>query len=335
MINKQATGYFSLKILKRSIFNGCRVLSILVLFLIVSCDKINIFSRPYVATVNGAKIYLDEYQIRLNQKMSMLSKDALSNEPNYVTRLEEEVLDGMITEKIMYLRAQELNIYVGASELEDKINEIKKDYGEDFINLLAQENIKFDQWKEELKKEMFLQKLVAVDVNTKIRVSDDEAEDYYNEHRNNYRLEARVRVQQIVVRDFDKAQEILARLKAGEDFAELAANLSIGPEARQGGDLGYITRQVMPEPLEEAIFKLPVNKISPVIQSPYGFHIFKVLDSHPAMIKNFADVKDEVVADIRAQKEEAAFTSWLNSLKLKAVIKKENNVLRKKINRQK
>ena len=335
MIKKQATGYFSLKILTRIILNGCRVLSILALFFMVSCDKINIFSRPYVATVNGAKIYLDEYQIKLNQKMSMLSKDALSNEPNYVTRLEEEVLDGMITEKIMYLRAQELNIYVGASELEDKIDEIKKDYGEDFINLLAQENIKFDQWKEELKKEMFLQKLVAVDVNTKIRVSDDEAEDYYNEHRNNYRLEARVRVQQIVVRDFDKAQEILARLKAGEDFAELATNLSIGPEARQGGDLGYITRQVMPEPLEEAIFKLPVNKISPVVQSPYGFHIFKVLDSQPAMIKNFPDVKDEVVADIRAQKEEAAFTSWLNSLKLKAVIKKENNVLRKKINRQK
>ncbi|OGP68151.1 MAG: hypothetical protein A2W27_07585 [Deltaproteobacteria bacterium RBG_16_44_11] len=335
MIKKQATGYFSLKILTRIILNGCRVLSILALFFMVSCDKINIFSRPYVATVNGAKIYLDEYQIKLNQKMSMLSKDALSNEPNYVTRLEEEVLDGMITEKIMYLRAQELNIYVGASELEDKIDEIKKDYGEDFINLLAQENIKFDQWKEELKKEMFLQKLVAVDVNTKIRVSDDEAEDYYNEHRNNYRLEARVRVQQIVVRDFDKAQEILARLKAGEDFAELATNLSIGPEARQGGDLGYITRQVMPEPLEEAIFKLPVNKISPVVQSPYGFHIFKVLDSQPAMIKNFADVKDEVVADIRAQKEEAAFTGWLNSLKLKAVIKKENNVLRKKINRQK
>ncbi|OGP88417.1 MAG: hypothetical protein A2031_10090 [Deltaproteobacteria bacterium RBG_19FT_COMBO_43_11] len=335
MIKKQATGYFSLKIPTHSIFNGCRVLFILALFLIVSCDKINIFSRPYVAKVNGAKIYLDEYQIKLNQKMSMLSKDVLLNEPNYVTRLEEEVLDGMITEKIMYLRAQELNISVGASELEDKINEIKKDYGEDFINLLAQENIRFDQWKAELKKEIFLQKLVAIDVNAKIRVSDDEAEDYYNEHRNDYRMEARVHVQQIVVRDFDKAQEILARLKAGEDFTELAAKLSIGPEARQGGDLGYITRQVMPEPLEEAIFKLPVNKISPVTQSPYGFHIFKVLDSQPAKIKSFVDVKEEVVADIRAQKEEAAFTSWLNSLKLKAVIKKENNVLRKKINRQK
>ena len=72
--------------------------------------------------------------------------------------------------------------------------------------MLAQENIKYEQWKEDLKKEMLLQKLIAVDVNANIKVSDDEAEDYFNEHRNNYKTESRVRVAQIVVRD-------LARLK--------------------------------------------------------------------------------------------------------------------------
>ncbi len=299
------------------------LLCLLTIIFVAACDKINIFSRPYVATVNGSKIYLDDYQIRLNQKMSMLPKDVLS-QPNYVKRLEEEVLDNMITEKIMYLRAQELNISVGASELEDKINEIKKDYGEDFANLLAQENIRYEQWKEDLKKEMFLQKLVAVDVNAKIRVSDDEAEDYFNEHRNNYRvLEPRVRVAQIVVRDLAKAKEILARLNAGDDFATLASKASIGPEAHQGGDLGFITRGVMPEPLEETIFRLPVNKISPIVQSPYGFHIFKVLENQSAGIKNFSDIKEEVVADIRAQKEEAAFIIWLQALKMKAVIKRK------------
>jgi parvulin-like peptidyl-prolyl isomerase len=316
------------------ILNRYYVLCLLAIISIVACDKINIFSRPYVATVNGAKIYLDDYQIRLNQKMSMLPKDVL-NQPNYVKHLEEEVLDSMITEKIMYLRAQELNISIGASELEDKINEIKKDYGEDFANLLAQENIRYEQWKEDLKKEMFLQKLVAVDVNAKIRVSDDEAEDYFNEHRNNYREEPRVRVAQIVVRDLAKATEVLARLNAGDDFAVLASKVSIGPEARQGGDLGFITREVMPEPLEETIFKLPVNKISPIVQSPYGFHIFKVLESQPARIRNYSDIKDEVIADIRAQKEESAFITWLQALKMKAVIKKENTILWNKIDRKK
>jgi len=300
----------------------------LMLLCLVSCDKIDFLSRPYVATVNGAKIYLDEYQVRLNQKMTMLPKGLDTEDRRLMSRLEEEVLEEMITEKIIELRAKELGISVGASEVEERIHEIKKDYGEDFASRLAQQNIRYDQWKEELRKELLVQKLVAVDVNAHIRVSDDEAEDYYNDHRDRYREGARVRAAQIVVRDRETAQEIWNRLKDGEDFAALASKYSIGPEAIRGGDLGYLTRGEMPDPLDETIFRLPVNKISPVVQSPYGFHIVKVSEIMPARVKSFAEVKDEIIAEIRAQKEEAAYINWLNALKLAAVVKKDNTVLR-------
>lgn len=311
------------------------IIFILLSVIIASCDRMDFLSRPYVATVNGAKIYLDEYQIKLNQKMTMLPKDITADEHRYISRLEDEVLDQMITDKIMQLRAKELKIYVEASELDDRISEIRKDYGEDFVNLLAQQNIRYEQWKEEIEKELLIQKLVAVDVNSKITVSDDEAEDYYNDHRDKYRQGAQVRAAQIVVRDADAAKEILARLNSGENFATLAARHSIGPESSRGGDLGYLTRDEMPEPLDSVIFKLPLNKISSIVQSPYGFHVFKVLDIQQAKTRSFAEAKNEVVAEIRAQKEEAAFANWLNSLKLSAVVKKENTVLRKKVNRQK
>ena len=305
---------------------------LLLICFFVACDKINIFSRPYVATVNGDKIYLEDYQLRLNQKMAMLPKGVI-NQPDYIKRFEEEVLDGMITEKIMDLRAKELNISISAAELEDKIKEIKKDYGKKFSNLLAQENIKYEQWKEDLQKEMLLQKLIAMDVNANIKVSEDEAEDYYNKRRRNYKTESRVRVAQIVVRDLAMAKKVEARLNAGEDFASVAARVSIGPEAHRGGELGFITRQIMPEPLDKTIFKLPVNKISPIVQSSYGFHVFKVLEIQPARIGNFTEVKKQVIADIRSQKEEAAFISWMESLKLKAVIKKKTKVPEKKVNK--
>lgn len=305
---------------------------LLILCFIFACDKINILSRPYVATVNGAKIYLEDYHLRLNQKKAILPKDIL-DQSDYIKRFEEEVLDGMITEKIMDLRAKELNISISAAELEDKINEIKKDYGKDFSNLLARENVKYEQWKEDIKKEMLLQKLIAIDVNANIKVSEDEAEDYYNEHLSNYKTESRVRVAQIVVRDLAMAEKIEARLNAGEDFASVAAKVSIGPEAQRGGDLGFITRQIMPEPLDKTIFNLPVNKISQIVQSSYGFHIFKVLEIQSARIGNFTDVKEEVIADIRSQKEDAAFINWLEALKLKAVIKKETNIPVKKVNK--
>jgi parvulin-like peptidyl-prolyl isomerase len=305
---------------------------LLILSFIFACEKINISPRPYVAVVNGSKIYLEDYRLRLNQKMTMLPKDIL-DQPDYIKRFEEEILDDMITEKIMDLRAKKLNISISAAELEDKIKEIKKDYGEDFSNLLSQENIKYEQWKEDLKKEMLIQKLVAIDVNANIKVSEHEAEDYYNEHFSNYKKKSRVRVAQIVVRDLAMAEKIEARLNAGEDFASVAAKVSIGPEAKRGGDLGFITRQIMPEPLDKTIFSLPVNKISPIVQSPYGFHIFKVMEIQPARNGNFTSVKEEVIADIRSQKEDAAFISWLEALQSKAVIKKEPNIQVKKVNK--
>lgn len=303
---------------------------LLLICFVVACDKINIFSRPYVATVNGDKIYLEDYQLRLNQKMTMLPKNVL-DQPDHIKRFEKEVLDGMITEKIMDLRAKELNISISVAELEDKIKDIKKDYRKDFSIMLTQENIQYEQWKEDFKKEMLLQKLIAMDVNANIKVSEDEAEDYYNEHLSKYKTESRVRVLQIVVRDVAMAKKIEERLNTGEDFSSVAAKASIGPEAHRGGDLGFISSRIMPEPLDKTIFNLSVNKISPIVQSSYGFHIFKVLEIQPAKIANFTDIKEEVIADIRSQKEEAAFISWLEALKLKAVIKKKTNILGRKV----
>ena len=315
------------------ILNPRHVFFVLALFFIVACDKINIFAKPHVATVNGSKIYLDEYQVRLKQKMPLLPKDLLLNQTNY-KRMEEEVLDGMITEKIMQLRAKELGISISRGELDVKIKEIMKDYGDDFANMLAQANISYDEWKSDIKKEMLIKKLVEVDVNANIRISEDEAEDYFTENRANYKMESRVRVAQIVVRDPAKAKEAEARLIAGEDFAKVATQISIAPEAVNGGDLGFITRQIMPEPLDDTIFKLPVNKVSSIVQSPYGLHIFKVLEIQSAKVRNFADMKEEVIAEIRAQKEDAAFTTWLEALKMKAVITKESTVLREKVQKR-
>ena len=175
-----------------------------------------------------------------------------------------------------------------------------------------------------------MQKLIETDVNAKIKISDDEAESYFNEHRKNYKTESRARVAQIVVRDMATAQKAMGRLNAGEDFAKVAADMSIGPEASRGGDLGYITKWVMPDPLDKTIFTMQINKISPIVQSSYGFHIFKVIDIQQAKESNFADVREDVITDMRLQKEESAFINWLEELKKKAVVKIEPDIKTRK-----
>lgn len=305
------------------------LLSLMLPCFMMACDQMDQLSRPHVATVNDSKIYLDDFQARLSKKKQMLTQDFL-NHPDYMKKFEAEVLEGMITEKILQLRAQELNISVSEDELEKKINEIREDYGEDFTGLFARQNMNYDQWKAEFKEEMLIRKLIAVDVNAKIIITDDEIKDYYHQNSRRYKKDSRVRVAQIVVRDMAGAKKAMARLKAGEKFEKVAADVSIGPEARHGGDLGFITRMMMPDPLDKTIFKMPVHQISPIVQSSYGFHIFKVLESQPAREGTLADARQAVMDDIRIRKEEAAFADWLEDLKRKAVIKKEADIQIKK-----
>jgi peptidyl-prolyl cis-trans isomerase C len=301
------------------------------LCLLAACSRDDFPHRKQVvATVNGEKIYLDEYQKRLNAQKGLLSSKALTESLNKQELLAEEILESMITEKIVLQRARELNLSVTNTELERKLLDIRKDYGDNFFNLLTQQNVRYEDWREEIRKEMLWDKLVAADVNASIRISEDEAEDYFNDRPGLCKSQARVRAAQIVVRDREKAYNVKARLENGEDFAKVAAEVSIAPEAVRGGDLGLISRETMPEPLDKTLFNLPAGKISPVVKSDYGYHIFKVTDIQPARTRSFSECKEDVMADIRAQKEDAAFSRWLDGLKLKAVVKKETRGLSQK-----
>jgi len=243
-------------------------------------------------------------------------------------RLEEEILDALITEKMVLQRARELGLSVSETELENRLLEIRGDYGENYFDLLVRKNVRYEDWREALKKEMLFEKLVAAEVHAAVRVSEDEAEDYFREHPDFCRSGARVRASQIVTPDLDQAREVEERLERGEDFALLAKAFSIGPEAVRGGDLGLIARDTMPEPLDKTLFTLPLHKTSPIVKSAYGYHILKVTDIQPARARSFAECRQELLDVLRAQKEEAAFNAWLNNLKMKAVVKKEINVLR-------
>ena len=187
--------------------------------------------RKLVATVNGDKIYLDEFQKELKIRKTRLGADTFDLSPEQLALLESEILEAMITEKIILHRAGQLNLSVTSTELEKKIIDIRSDYDTIFFDLLARQNISYDDWRDSLRKEMLIDKVVEADVNAAIRVSEDEAEDYFNDHPEFCKTPARVRASQIVLRDMDQARAAADRLHSGEDFARVAADVSIGPEA--------------------------------------------------------------------------------------------------------
>ena len=115
----------------------------------------------------------------------------------------------------------------------------------------------------------------------------------------------------ILVETEEEAQEVVKRLEAGEDFGELAAELSIDPgSATKGGDLGFVPRGRFVEPIDEAVFTLPVGEISEPIQTQFGWHIIEVLERG----------EHELSPVDYQQSQRLALSTWLEEARPKADI---------------
>ena len=283
-----------------------------------------------LATMNGMAISIAEFNKRFARDVnSLLDRSSLT--PEDYERLKEEVLNILIDEKVMLLRAKELSISVSDTELAKKIEDIKESYALDggFEKALATRKVDYGQWREELRKRTILEKLISAEVNSKIQVKEDEGKAYRRQHRGMYAPEKRVHVAQIVVREQEKAETILKRLMRGEDFGKVAREESIGPEARAGGDLGFVSQGFMPEEIDAAIFSQRPGEIGPVIRSPFGYHIFKIIEKDKKDKKGWDVIKGQVLTDLRKQKEEQEYALWLGALRSKAAIKINRDLLKK------
>jgi peptidyl-prolyl cis-trans isomerase C len=164
------------------------------------------------------------------------------------------------------------------------------------VNLLshAAEVKKIDQNPVFPQKMAFARKKVLVeallDQESKASVSDKDIKKFYDE---NLKPQTEVHVRHILVETEAQAKDVVAKLKGGADFAQLAKEVSKDPSS-DGGDLGYITKdQVVPE-FGEAAFKLDKGKISDPVKSQFGWHVIKVEDKRERKPPPFDAVKDRI-----------------------------------------
>jgi hypothetical protein len=108
-----------------------------------------------------------------------------------------------------------------------------------------------------------------------------EIQTYYQQHQNDFRSGEEVRVRQILVNDETIANDILQKLKGGASFEELSAQFSRAPNAKRGGEIGYVSRGEVPKMFEDEIFRLQTGQVSEIIRTDSSFHIFKVEERRP------------------------------------------------------
>jgi hypothetical protein len=134
----------------------------------------------------------------------------------------------------------------------------------------------------EKRDEMRRQKLVADLIAETGMPSDADIRAYYEQHASEFRSVDEVHVKQILVHDENLANDIEEKLKHGAAFEELSSQYSLAPNAKKGGEIGYVSRGELPKMFEDEIFALKPGGVSPVIRTESSFHIFKVADRRSA-----------------------------------------------------
>ncbi|MDQ6662890.1 MAG: peptidylprolyl isomerase [Acidobacteriota bacterium] len=161
------------------------------------------------------------------------------------------------------------------------------------------------------KKSLGILVLDPAKIGESIQVSDTDLQKAYDDAREKYRTPERVKVRHILLKSDAsndavvkaKAEGILKQLRGGADFGDLAKKNSEDPgSAAKGGELDWIVRQQTVKPFEDAAFSLPVNQISDLVKTQYGYHILQVEAKEQAHLKTFAEVGPELEAASRKQR---------------------------------
>ena len=245
----------------------------------------------------------------------------------------KEILDPLVNRMVdQYLileYGREQGIVITEEELKAAMKEMEADYQEkDLQEILLHGYIDIEEWTEGLRHQLLVKKIVdKVSVNI-TPVSFQEIKGYFDSHQDEFKHPPMVKFRQIVKRNREEAEKILKRLKKGENMDEVARKHSITPEAKDGGEVGWIARGDLEESMEKAIFSLQPGKISPIIKTPYGFHIFEVVSRRPAGLKSLPEVMAKIESKLFYQKKESFYRRWLKELRGLFSVKVNQELLR-------
>lgn len=159
-------------------------------------------------------------------------------------------------------------------------------------------------------------------------VTDKEIKEYYLTHQDQFTTET-VEASYIVVRTREDAEMIMALLKKGESFSELAKKFSIGPGADSGGSIGEITRGQMMSEFEDALFSLEKpGDISPIIATDFGYHIIRLDKTKTTKIISFEEASKKIKNLLTDQKEKQFFENFVKKLEKGITIEIHEDLLK-------
>lgn len=289
-----------------------------------------------VARVNDDVITLSELQeegLPLFERLRATYSGAELE--HQVRQAEREFLDQLILKRLQLQYANQIGLTASDADINAALKDVLTRNNltqEQLVSLLTKEGLTLQDYKDRLREQIVLARLMNQTVRSRVSVDAREVEAYYQAHVEEFNRPDEVKARHIFFRldptvaeaqraaVQERAQRVLEEARNGGDFESLARRYSEDATAEIGGDLGTIRRgQALPE-FEDVIFTLHEGEISDVIRTPNGLHIVKVEATARGASRPLAEVRAEIERRLMQAKMEKRFQEWANELRDRAFI---------------
>jgi peptidyl-prolyl cis-trans isomerase SurA len=258
------------------------------------------------------------------------------------------VIVDAVDELLMVQRGKELGYTMSAEQFNGIVENIKKENkienDEQLQAALKQEGMTMADLRRQLERTMLVQRVQQMEVMQKLQVTDTELRAYYDAHKDEFGTVPQVTLREItinvpvsaqgvnVAQDDEakaKAEEVRAKIIAGEAFARLAADYSDSGSKANGGLVGPLAKSDLSEELQKAIGGLKTGGVTPVLRTQRGYQIIKIENLQDSTIKPFEDAKGEVADKIANSKRGVEYQKFIAKLRTEAIIDWKNDEIKK------
>ena len=287
-----------------------------------------------VATVEGQDIKKDELEKALVAALSRQGIPADQLPANQKAQGYKMLLNDLITEKLVTKRAA--GIEVKDEDINAQLEQLRSRFPtpEAFQEQLTKSGQTVEKMREDIRSYLRQQNWVQDQVKDAPKPSDADAEEFYTKNPEQFKKPEQVRASHILIAvpaDANEAQvgekkkaaeAIAARVKGGEAFDKLAAELSEDPSAKQNsGDLNFFSREQMVPEFSEAAFGMKKGDISDPVKSQFGFHVIQVTDRKEPEVMTLESVKPRLLAFLSQRMRDSQVEKVIKELREKSDVK--------------
>ncbi len=285
-----------------------------------------------IARVNSEIVTQRMFEQEKEKLRAQLSQDYSGAELEAQFREQSKnLLRDLVDQSLMVQKAADLDINVD-TEVIKKLDDIRQQYNlatlDDLQKEVEKQGIIWEDFKDQIKRQLLMREVIGREVGSRIVISTSDARKYYDEHKEEFKSPGMVHLEEILVSTQKhkpdeakkRAADALADLNAGQRFSETAKKYSDGPNADQGGDIGFVKMGSMAPDVADTVSKLEVNQTSGILDSKFGYLILKVTERFSPGVPKFEEVQQRIEEQLYNKQMQPDLRDYLRELRKESYI---------------